>query len=112
MEYKIFSYIRHKVKIPFFIRFILSAFLIFLSILPILLPLFPGSLFIGVIFLIIWILLIVPWWKIRYVIKIRKWIVYLFRNLHRKKIIDHKIKDFKEHIKEILKEDKENNNNL
>ncbi|MBT3727140.1 hypothetical protein HOG21_05710 [bacterium] len=45
MEYKLFRVLRHQVKIPLFIRFILGVFLIFLSSFPIILPLFPGSLF-------------------------------------------------------------------
>ncbi|MFK7779708.1 MAG: hypothetical protein QM490_01045 [Candidatus Gracilibacteria bacterium] len=104
MEHKIFEFIRHKVKIPFFIRLIIGVFLIFLSSIPIILPLFPGSLFLGIFIFVVGFLLIVPGKKIKYVIKIRKGIVYLVQNFYRKRIIEHKMKDIKNHIIEILKE--------
>ncbi len=104
MEYKIFKFVRHHIQIPFFIRFIFGALFIFISSIPIILPLFPWSLFIWLVFLVIWILLIVPWKKIRHVIKIRKGIMYLTQNFYRKRILKHKVKDIKEHIKDILNE--------
>ena len=104
MEYKIFRFIRHNVKIPLFIRFIFGVFFIFISSLPIVLPLFPWSLFAWVVILVFWILLIVPWSKIRHVVKIRKWIIYMIKNFHKKKTLDHKMKDISDHIKEILKD--------
>lgn len=104
MEYKIFKFMRHHVRIPFFIRFIFGMIFILVSAIPIILPIFPGSLFVWVLFLVIWILLIVPWKKIRHVIKIRKWIIYLLQNFRRKRILKHKVKDIKEHIKDILNE--------
>ncbi len=104
MEYKIFRYVRHHVKIPFFIRFIFACFFILISIIPILLPLFPWSLFLWLLILIIWLLLIVPWDKIKHVIKIRKSVFYLSKNFHRKDTIWYKIRDIKMHIKDILNE--------
>lgn len=103
MEYQIFRYIRHHIKIPFFIRFILSSFLIFLSSIPIILPLFPGSLFVWMFIFVVWFLFIIPWSKIKYVIKLRKSIFYMMSNFHRKRIIEHKMKDIKEHVRDILK---------
>jgi hypothetical protein len=105
MEYKIFRFLRHGFQIPFFIRFIFSSFLIFLSSIPIILPLFPWSVFLWVFILVIWILLIVPWQKIRHVVKLRKWIVYLAQNLHRKHIIKHKMKDIRDHVRDILRDE-------
>ena len=106
MEYKIFRYVRHHVKIPFFIRFILACLFMIFSLIPIILPIFPGSIFLWIFLLIIWLLFIVPAHKIKHVVKIKKWIIFLSKNFHRKKIISHKIKDIKFHIKEILNEDK------
>lgn len=103
MEYKIFKFMRHKTVVPFFLRFIFWVFFIFISSIPIILPIFPWSIIPWVILLVIWILLIVPWHKIRYVVKIRKWILYLARNFHRKRVLKHKIKDIKFHILDILK---------
>ncbi|MDD2871918.1 MAG: hypothetical protein PHS49_08065 [Candidatus Gracilibacteria bacterium] len=104
MEYKIFRYVRHHVKIPYFLRFIFACFLIFLSIIPIVLPLFPGSLFVGLVLLVLGLMLIVPGNKIRHVIKIRKGIVYLTQNFHRKDTIARKMRDIKVHIRDILDE--------
>ena len=44
------------------------------------------------------------WEKIRHVVKIRKWIVYLMKNLHRENVVDHKVKDIRNHIKIILQD--------
>jgi len=109
MEYKLFRVLRHQVKIPLFIRFILGVFLIFLSSFPIILPLFPGSLFLWLAIFVIWFVLIVPWHKIRHVVKIRKWIIYISKNFfnkhfHKKNHLDYKIKDIKAHIKAILRD--------
>lgn len=102
MEYKIFKYMRHNFKIPFFIRLTLAIFLVLFSIIPILLPLFPWSLFIWIAIFVFWLMLVIPWKKIRTVIKIRKWILYFFKNFHKKDVVEYKIRDFKLHIKDIL----------
>lgn len=104
MEYNIFNIIRTKINIPYFLRVFFGFLLIFISLFLILLPILPGSLVPWVFILIIGSLLIVPWEKIRHVVKIRKWIFYLAWNLHKKKIIKHKIKDIKDHIKNIIRE--------
>ncbi len=108
MEYKIFRALRHGIQIPLFIRFILGVFLIFVSSFPLILPLFPGSWALWLVMFLIWVMLIVPWHKVRHVIKLRKWLVYISKNLHKKhfhrnKHLDYKIRDIKAHIKEILK---------
>lgn len=107
MEHKIFNYIRHWIQIPYFFRLVIWFFLISISGVPIILPIFPGSLFLGVFMLVVWLLFIIPWQKIKHVIKIRKGIFYLFQNIHRKRIVKHKMRDIKNHVIEILKEKKE-----
>lgn len=57
------------------------------------------------------ILLFVSGRKVRHVIKLRKWIVYLFKNVHKKQIIKHKIWDISKHVKDILEGHKQNKNN-
>ena len=103
MEYKIFKLLRHKIYIPFFIRFIFGVFCIFISSIPIILPIFPWSFFLWIVLLVIWILVIVPWKKVRHVVKIRKGLYYLVKNFHKKKTIKYKIRDIKIHVKDILK---------
>lgn len=113
MEYKIFKYLRNnQIVIPMIIRLFFSILLIILSIIPIILPIFPGSIFPWLLMLVVWLLLIIPGRKIKYVIKLRKWITYLFQNLHRRQIIKHKIHDIKTHILEILEKEKEIKNRL
>lgn len=104
MEYNIFHILRHKINIPYFIRVFFCFVLIFISLFPIILPLFPWSLFLWVFLLSIGILLLVSWKKVKHVVKIRKWIFYLAQNFHKKRIIWHKIKDIKEHVRAILNE--------
>mgnify|MGYP003982406595 FL=1 len=104
MEHKIFNFIRNNIKIPFLIRFIFAFFLIIFSSIPIILPIFPWSLFVWVIILVVGLLLIIHPKKIKYVIKIRKWIIYLMKNFHKETVVEHKVKDIKAHIKLILKD--------
>ena len=52
-------------------------------------------------------MLVVPGKKVKHVIKIRKWIFYLFRNFHKKDIVKYKVIDIKLHIRDILS-DKQN----
>jgi len=106
MEYRIFQLIRDKVKIPFIIRVIISFIFFILSIPQILLPIFPGSLITGVFMLSISLLLCVPWKRIKHIIKFRKWIIYMFRNITNKIIIKRKMRNFSSHIKKILKDNK------
>ncbi len=106
MEYRIFHLVRHKIRVPFFIRIIFATILFILSIPQILLPIFPGSLITGVFMFSISLLLCVPWKRVRYIIKFRKWIIYMFKNIRNKIIIKHKMRDFSSHIKKILKDNK------
>lgn len=103
MEYKIFKAFRHNVKIPYIIRLFFGILFIFLSSLPIVLPLFPGSLFCGIFMLVLGIILVVSAKKIKHVVKMRKSIIYLFKNMHKKNTIKHKIYDIKIHVMQILK---------
>lgn len=107
MEYKILKSLRFAMKLPFIIRLFFGIFFILISSIPIILPLFPWSLLIWIFILVVWTLLVVSPNKIKHVIKMRKSIVYLFMNLHSKKIIRHKINDIRIHIKDILKNEDE-----
>ncbi len=104
MEYKIFRFTRHHIKIPYFIRFIFAVLLIFIAIFPIVLPIFPWSIFPGLVLLVIWLMLIVPGHKVKHVVKLRKSLYYLTTNFHRKDTIAYKIRDIKMHIRDILDE--------
>jgi hypothetical protein len=42
--------------------------------------------------------------KIRYVMKLRKGIVYLFTNFRKKNIVKQKMYDFRTHVRHILRE--------
>jgi hypothetical protein len=106
MEYKIHKKIRHYFNVHIYIRFCLGLILAILSLIPIILPIFPGSLFLGVFILIVWILLVVPAKKVKHVIKLRKGIIYMFKNIHRRRVIKHKMNDISSHIKQILNEKK------
>ena len=106
MEYKIHKKIRDYFNVHIYIRFFIGLVLALFSLIPIVLPIFPGSLIVGVFILILWILLVVPWNKVRHVIKLRKGIIYMFRNIHRRRILKHKMNDISLHIKQILNEDK------
>lgn len=103
MEYKILKSLRFALKLPFIIRLFFGILFIVISVFPIVLPIFPWSLFVGIFILIVWVILVVSPSKIKHVIKMRKSIIYLFMNLHNKHIIRHKINDIRIHIKDILK---------
>lgn len=107
MEYKILRSLRFTQKLPFIIRLFFGVFFILISSIPIILPLFPWSLLIWIFILVVGTLLVVSPNKIRHVIKMRKSIVYLFMNLHSKKIIKHKIYDIKTHVKDIIRNEDE-----
>lgn len=106
MEYKIHKKIRDYFNVHIYIRFFVGLLLALFSLVPIILPIFPWSLFVWVFILIIWVLLVVPWKKVRHVIKLRKGLIYLFKNIHRRRIIKHKMNDISLHIKQILNEEK------
>lgn len=106
MEYKIHKKIRNYINVHIYIRFVMGLILAILSLIPIILPIFPGSLFIGVFMLIVWVLLVVPAHKVKHVIKLRKGLIYMFKNIHRRRVIKHKMNDISSHIKQILNEDK------
>ena len=101
MEYKIFHKIRQKIKIPYFFRIIFWIILILFWVFASLIPVIPGFVFVT-----IWALLLVPADKIKSIRKIRKWFIYLFKNLHSKKIIKRKFFDFFKHWKNIIKNKK------
>jgi len=107
MDYKILKSLRFTQKLPFIIRLFFGVLFILIFSIPIILPLFPWSLFIWIFILIVGTLLVVSPNKIRHVIKMRKSIVYLFMNLHSRKIIKHKIYDIKTHVREIIRNEDE-----
>ena len=57
----------------------------------------------GFVFVISWLLLLIPVEKIKNIRKIRKWFVYLFKNFHKKKVIKQKFFDIFNHSKDIFK---------
>ena len=105
MEYKIHKKIRDYFNVHIYIRFFIGILLALLSLIPIILP-FPWSFPIWVVMLIFWILLVVPAQKVRHVIKLRKGVVYMMKNIHRRRILKHKMNDISLHIRQILNEDK------
>jgi len=100
MEYNIFNKIS-KYKIPLFFRIIIMIFLIIIGIAFIIFP-FPGSAIIGWLSVILWFIFIIRGKDIKFIRKIRKWIIYSIKNFKNKKIREHKIRDIKKHIKQIL----------
>jgi len=106
MEYKILRSLRFALKLPLIIRLFFGIFFIVISVFPIVLPIFPWSLFVGIFIFVVWVILVVSPSKIKHVIKMRKSIVYLFLNFHKKHIIRHKINDIRTHVRDILKKDK------
>ena len=77
--------------------FFLVLFWLFLIILP-----FPGSAIIWWWIVILGFIFILEVRNLKFVKKIRKWIIFFLKNFKDKQIRNHKIKDFKKHIKDIL----------
>ncbi len=100
MEHKIFNSLR-KYKIPLFFRIIFFIILFLIWTTLILLPL-PASAPIWIFVIIIWVIFVISAKNIKFVKKIRKWLIFFMKNIIDKKIRDHKIKDIKKHIKQIL----------
>lgn len=97
MEYKIFHKIRQKIKIPYILRIIFWVILIIFWIIMSIIPPVPWF-----VFVVIWFLFLIPVNQIKNIIKIRKWIVYLFKNLHCTTTIKRKFFDFFTHWKKIF----------
>ena len=100
MEHKIYNKLR-KYKIPLFLRIIIMVFLVVFWVFMVILPI-PGSAIIGWWSVILWFIFILEVKNIKFITKIRKWLFYFIRNAKDKKIRNHKIKDIKKHIKQIL----------
>lgn len=96
MEYSIFHNLRNKFRIPYIIRFILAVISLLIGILWIILPVIPW-----LVFFVLWILFLIPWEKIRHLIKIRKWIIYMIKNRFERRIIRYKVLDIIKHSKDI-----------
>ncbi len=103
MEYKIYKILRKDLKIPYLIRLFFAIFFIFISLFPIILPLFPGSIFLGIFFLVVWVIFLISAEDLKKFIKIRKSILFMFLNITKKNILKQKTKDIKRDIKHILK---------
>ena len=104
MEHKIYNWIR-KHKIPLFLRIPIMIILLFLGFISILLPL-PFSIPLWVSIIILWVIFIIWARDLKSIKKIRRWTVFFVQNILDKKIRNHKIKDIKKHIKQILDNNK------
>lgn len=60
----------------------------------------------GFVFVITWVLFLIPVDKIKDIRKIRKWFIHLLKNLHSKRIIKRKFFDFVKHWKNFFKSKK------
>lgn len=97
MEYKIFDKFRNKIKIPIFFRIGMAILCILIWILGTFIPVIPWA-----IFFIIWALLLIPAHKVKHLVKIRKWLVYMFQNIHERRIVRHKVMDIIIHSKDLV----------
>ena len=89
MEYKIFNFLREKLKFPYFLRVFFAVFLII----------------IWVFILIIWFILIIKVDKVRYLVKLRRSMIYMFANFFKKEKRVQKIKDIKRDLKKIFEKE-------
>ncbi|PZM86817.1 hypothetical protein DLH72_00030 [Candidatus Gracilibacteria bacterium] len=103
LEYRAYNLLRRKIKIPLFFRWIFSFIFLFIGISFIILPVFPGSLFVGVFLFVVGFILIVRSDRLRYLIKLRRSIVYMFSNIFKKETRAQKVRDIKKHLREIFK---------
>lgn len=101
MEYRVYKKIRNYLKIHIYLRIFIGMIIWIIAIVPLILP-FPWSFPFWVALLVLSLLIILPGNKIRHIIKLRKWLIFLMTNFHRKAIVRHKMRDFSSHIKQIL----------
>ena len=104
MEYKIFNFLREKLKFPYFLRVFFAVFLIIIWIIFIIFVLF-WSVVVWVFILIIWFILIVKVDKVRYLVKLRRSMIYMFANFFKKEKRVQKIKDIKRDLKKIFEKE-------
>jgi len=97
MEYQIFHKIRNWTKIPYFLRFLLAILLIIIWFLASFIPIIPW-----IIFVVSWIILLLPANKLKHLIKIRKWLVYMIQNIREKRMVKHKVLDIIIHSKDLV----------
>jgi len=95
MEYKILEKIQ-KLGFPKWLKIVIAVALILIGIIFAIAPIFPG-----LIFIIIGVAMLISGKKVGKLIKIRKGMVYLFKNFSWQRV-KYKINDFKTHIKEII----------
>ena len=71
---------------------------------PIILPVFPGSFIVGMFIMITGITLVIRPHKIKHSIKLRKSITYMFKNIHRRRTVKRKMRDIRKHVKDFLRD--------
>lgn len=101
MEYKIVKFLE-KIKLPYLLRCILGFFALLIALIIFVVPATPWSW----LFLIAWVLLFLPANRVRFIIKIRKSFVYMFKNYKEKNILKRKMKDIKKITIRMLNEQK------
>ena len=95
MEYRILKRIQ-QIGFPRALRIGIAVFFILAGMLFSLIPVIPGT-----IFVLIGAVMLISGRQVVKVIKIRKGVVYLFKNFSWKRV-QHKMRDFKTHIKHII----------
>jgi len=100
MEYKIYKNLR-KYQIPLFLRVIITICLIIIWLVFVIFPL-PWSAIVWWTIIIFSFIFVLEAKNIKQLVKIRKGIIHCLKNIHLKKIREHKMRDIKKHIKDIL----------
>ena len=95
---------REKLKFPYFLRVFFAAFLIIIWIIFIIFVPFWWVV-VWVFILIIWFILIVKVDKVRYLVKLRRSMIYMFENFFKKEKRVQKIKDIKRDLKKIFEKE-------
>ncbi len=95
---------REKLKFPYFLRVFFAVFLIIIWIIFIIFVPFWWVV-VWVFILIIWFILIVKVDKVRYLVKLRRSMIYMFANFFKKEKRVQKIKDIKRDLKKIFEKE-------
>lgn len=105
MDQKFLQLLQHRAKLPKIIRYILGGIYIFASLFPIILPLFPGSIFPGIMIFLFGVGYMVSTKNLKNIIKIKKALFYMAKNISNKHILKQKYKDLKKIFRDIKKTD-------
>lgn len=108
MEYHLFKFLREKIKLPLFIRIFFWILFLIWGLIVVILPIF-FSVPTGIFLMILWLILIIHVKKIKHIIKIKKSIIYLCKNITNKETLKKKIKDIKILIYQLKKQKKDKN---